>query len=159
MCHSKTAQDASLTLSRTSLGFTLLLLGVRPVVTEAMICQSVVISSSGHVSFVFSVKLKELERTFYSGMVWHMLVRAHTCFTHWRHWIIQGTVLLLRASRWSTVLIPIRLWMLKLFLNSRVCVHLSDISQHETNWFIALNKPSATKSLWITKDTPEYSVK
>lgn len=45
------AQDASLTLSRTSLGLTLLLPVVTPVVTEAMICQSVFISSCGHVLF------------------------------------------------------------------------------------------------------------
>lgn len=52
---SKTAQDASLTLSRTSLGLTLPLPVATPVVTKAMICQSVFISSSGHVPFAWRV--------------------------------------------------------------------------------------------------------
>lgn len=54
----KTAQDASLTLSRPSLGLTLLLPVATPVVTEAMICQSWFISSSGYMFFALKVPYK-----------------------------------------------------------------------------------------------------
>lgn len=61
---SKTAQNASLTLSRTSLGLTLRLPVATPVVTEAMIWQSVFISSTGHVSFALNVKWMVCEKLF-----------------------------------------------------------------------------------------------
>lgn len=53
---SRTDQDASLTLSRTSLGFTLLLPVATPVVTKAMICQSVFIFPVGYLLFSFNVR-------------------------------------------------------------------------------------------------------